>query len=123
MAETTAGELYKVPVADPKSFTKVKVQDSIAGADGLVPVSSLGGEYWMHDDRAHALVGERTGQRWRLGREVTVALQEATPITGGQIDRIIAGMILIGALYIIVDRLLVQPIENLTVARWGVLRK
>jgi taurine transport system permease protein len=43
--------------------------------------------------------------------------------TGGQIDRIIAGMILIGALYIIVDRLLVQPIENLTVARWGVLRK
>ena len=43
--------------------------------------------------------------------------------TGGQIDRIIGGMILIGALYIIVDRLLVQPIENLTVARWGVLRK
>jgi NitT/TauT family transport system permease protein/taurine transport system permease protein len=43
--------------------------------------------------------------------------------TGGQIDRIIGGMILIGALYIIVDRLLVQPVENLTVARWGVLRK
>jgi ribonuclease R len=53
------------------------------GADGLVPVSSLGGEYFIHDDRAHALVGERTGQRWRLGRMVTVRLQEATPITGG----------------------------------------
>jgi sugar lactone lactonase YvrE len=37
VAETTAGELYKVPVADPKAFSKVKVQDSIAGADGLVP--------------------------------------------------------------------------------------
>lgn len=43
--------------------------------------------------------------------------------TSGQIDRIIGGMILIGTLYIIVDRLLVQPIENLTIARWGVLRK
>jgi hypothetical protein len=32
-------------------------------------------------------------------------------------------MILIGMLYIIVDRLLVQPLENLTIARWGVLRK
>jgi taurine transport system permease protein len=42
--------------------------------------------------------------------------------TFAQIDRIIVGMIVIGTLYIIVDRLLVQPIENLTVARWGVLR-
>jgi len=43
--------------------------------------------------------------------------------TFGQVDRIIVGMILIGTLYIVVDRLLIQPIENLTVARWGVLRK
>lgn len=53
------------------------------GADGLVPVSSLGAEYFVHDDRAHALVGERSGRRWRLGREVTVRLEEATPLTGG----------------------------------------
>jgi ribonuclease R len=53
------------------------------GADGLVPVSSLGGEYFVHDDRAHALVGDRSGLRWRLGAEVEVRLVEATPITGG----------------------------------------
>jgi ribonuclease R len=53
------------------------------GADGLVPVSSLGGEYFTHDDRSHALVGERTGQRWTLGRTVEVKLREATPVTGG----------------------------------------
>jgi ribonuclease R len=53
------------------------------GADGLVPVSKLGGEYFVHDDRAHALVGERTGARWPLGMSVTVRLEEATPITGG----------------------------------------
>jgi ribonuclease R len=54
-----------------------------SGADGLVPVSSLGGEYFIHDDRAHALVGERSGVRWPLGMSVRVRLREATPITGG----------------------------------------
>lgn len=53
------------------------------GADGLVPVRDLGDEYFVHDDRAHALVGQRTGKRWTLGRTVDVRLLEATPITGG----------------------------------------
>jgi ribonuclease R len=53
------------------------------GADGLVPVSTLGDEYFRHDDRTHALVGERTARRWTLGRTVEVRLTEATPITGG----------------------------------------
>ena len=43
--------------------------------------------------------------------------------TFNQIDRIITGMIVIGCLYIVIDRLIVQPIENLTVGRWGMLRK
>ena len=53
------------------------------GADGLVPVSTLGDEFFVHDDKAHALVGERTGRRWPLGTSVQVKLKEATPITGG----------------------------------------
>jgi len=53
------------------------------GADGLVPISSLGDEYFRHDEQAHALVGESSGRRWRLGREVEVRLREAVPITGG----------------------------------------
>jgi ribonuclease R len=53
------------------------------GADGLVPIASLGAEYFIHDEKAHALVGERTGGLWRLGRMVDVRLKEATPITGG----------------------------------------
>jgi len=59
----------------------VKLTDT--GADGLVPVSSLGGEYYVHDERSHALIGERSGARWPLGLAVTVKLTEATPVTGG----------------------------------------
>jgi len=61
------------------------VRLSETGADGLVPVSSLGDDYFVHDEASHALVGERTGVRWRLGRVVEVRLKEATPITGGLI--------------------------------------
>ncbi len=59
----------------------IRLEDT--GADGLVPVSTLGSEYFTHDDRAHALVGERTGKRFTLGRMVEVKLREATPVTGG----------------------------------------
>ncbi len=53
------------------------------GADGLVPVSTLGGEFFVHDESLHALVGERSGERWFLGMPVEVRLREATPISGG----------------------------------------
>jgi taurine transport system permease protein len=42
--------------------------------------------------------------------------------TFNQIDRIMVGMVVIGTLYIVVDRLLVQPVEAMTLARWGILR-
>jgi len=46
-------------------------------------VRSLGQEFFNHDERTHALVGERTGLTFRLGENVRVRLEEATPLTGG----------------------------------------
>ena len=60
------------------------------GADGLAPVSTLGDEYFVHDERLHALVGERSGERWPLGKPVTVRLKEATPLTGGLLFEVIS---------------------------------
>jgi ribonuclease R len=54
------------------------------GADGLVPIRRLGGnEYYHHSESEHALIGERSGSRYRLGDVVEVKLEEATPLTGG----------------------------------------
>ena len=52
------------------------------GADGLVPISTLGDEYYLYDEANHALAGERSGKGFRLGDTVTVRLVEALPVAG-----------------------------------------
>lgn len=53
------------------------------GADGLVPVRTLGREYFQFDRDAQTLRGEKTGLVLGLGQRVTVRIAEATPTTGG----------------------------------------
>jgi ribonuclease R len=55
------------------------------GADGLIPIRSLGNEYFNHDEAAHTLVGRDSGGRYRLGMAVELRLIESNPITGGLI--------------------------------------
>jgi ribonuclease R len=56
---------------------------SDTGADGFVPAASLGSEYFVFNESAHALVGEKTGETYRLGDRVEVELKEVTPVSGG----------------------------------------
>jgi ribonuclease R len=58
----------------------VRLRDT--GADGFIPISTIGNDYWRHDEGAHALVGDRTGGVFRLGDEVEVRLVEAIPTAG-----------------------------------------
>jgi len=53
------------------------------GAEGLIPIRALGGEFFRHDERAQALVGERSRMAYRMGDSVAVTLEEAAPVTGG----------------------------------------
>ncbi|MFD1911805.1 ribonuclease R [Halodurantibacterium flavum] len=53
------------------------------GADGLIPVRSLGREYFQYDAQTQTLRGERSGMRLGVGQRVTVRLAEAVPVTGG----------------------------------------
>jgi ribonuclease R len=58
----------------------VTLDDS--GADGLVPISTLPGDYYLHDEKRHRLVGRRTGTGYTLGDRVIVKLSEANTVTG-----------------------------------------
>ncbi|RWO35133.1 MAG: ribonuclease R [Mesorhizobium sp.] len=52
------------------------------GADGFIPVSSLGGDYYIYDETARSLFGERTGKGYQLADRVEVRLIEVAPMAG-----------------------------------------
>ncbi len=53
------------------------------GADGFVPVATLGSDYFVFDEIRHALVGRKSGESFQLGDSVQVRLVEVMPVKGG----------------------------------------
>ncbi|HEU4820298.1 MAG TPA: ribonuclease R [Qipengyuania sp.] len=52
------------------------------GGDGLVPVSTLGREYFRYEEAAQVLVGESSGTRYATGDKLDLKLAEANALTG-----------------------------------------
>ncbi len=52
------------------------------GADGFVPISTLGTDYFIYDEAHQALTGEKSGLGYQLGDAVEVRLAEAIPLAG-----------------------------------------
>ncbi len=75
------GETFQARISGVTRFGLfVKLNDT--GADGFVPAATLGRDYYRHVENAHALVGERTGESFRLGDKVDVKLAAANPAAG-----------------------------------------
>lgn len=53
------------------------------GADGLVPVRTMGAEFFHFDPEEQTLMGADTGIVISIGQKVTVRIAEAVPVTGG----------------------------------------
>jgi ribonuclease R len=52
------------------------------GADGFIPASTIGQDYYRFIEEQQAMVGDRTGERFGLGDPVAVKLVEAAPVAG-----------------------------------------
>src|SRR6185295_5647355 len=53
----------------------VKLDDT--GADGFIPARTIGNEYFRYDEIQQALIGDASGEGYRLGDRATVRLVEA----------------------------------------------
>ncbi len=58
------------------------VELSESGADGFVPISTIGEDFYEYHEAHHRLVGRTTDETFRLGDEVEVRLVEALPYAG-----------------------------------------
>ena len=52
------------------------------GADGFVPMGSLGDDYYIFDETMRAVIGERSGKGFQLADSVEVRLAEVAPLAG-----------------------------------------
>ncbi|MEP1934850.1 MAG: ribonuclease R [Roseibium sp.] len=63
-----------------KSGMFIRLEET--GADGYVPASTIGRDYYRFDEGSHALIGDRTGETYQLGDNVEVKLTDAAPFAG-----------------------------------------
>jgi ribonuclease R len=53
------------------------------GGDGLVPVSTLGADYFRYDEASQRLIGDDSGVEFASGQRLRLWLVEANPVSGG----------------------------------------
>ncbi len=83
------GEEFEGTISAVTAFGFFVALDTIY-IEGLVHVSELGSDYFQFDNIKHQMLGERTGQRFRLGDRVKVRLVRAD-LESNRIDFVLAG--------------------------------
>jgi ribonuclease R len=82
------GEEFAGTIASVVPFGVFVALDSVY-VEGLVHVSELGEDYFQYDNVKHQMLGERSGQRYRLGDRLRVKLVRAD-LESGRIDFVLA---------------------------------
>ncbi len=75
------GEVVQARITGVQNFGFFATVEGIGG-DGLVPVSTLGKDYFHYDEASQTLIGEKTRQEYRPGMRLELRLAEANPVSG-----------------------------------------
>lgn len=75
------GEIMPCRISGVQSFGFFATVETLGG-DGLVPVSTLGQDYFIYDAINHSLTGEHSGERYMLGDKIDLRIVESDPVSG-----------------------------------------
>jgi ribonuclease R len=78
---TGVGQLVECRITGVQPFGFFATVEDLGG-DGLLLAKDLGLEYFRYDEGAKQLVGDETGETYRIGRRLTLRLAEANPVSG-----------------------------------------
>ena len=79
---THVGELVDARITGVLDFGFFATVENLGG-DGLVPVSTLGAEYFTYDEAGRTLTGKDSGTVYKSGMKLKLLLAEANPVSGG----------------------------------------
>jgi ribonuclease R len=75
------GEIIEARITGVQNFGFFATVEGVGG-DGLVPVSTLGRDYFHYDEASQVLIGEKSRVEYRPGMRLALRLAEANPISG-----------------------------------------
>jgi ribonuclease R len=75
------GQLVECRVTGVQPFGIFATVEDLGG-DGLLLARDLGREYFRYDEGAKQLVGDESGETFRIGQRLTLRLAEANPVSG-----------------------------------------
>ena len=75
------GQLVECRITGVQPFGFFATVDDLGG-DGLVLAKDLGAEYFRYDEAARVLVGDESGETYRVGQRLTLRLAQANPVSG-----------------------------------------
>jgi ribonuclease R len=78
---TKVGEILETRITGVASFGFFATVDGIGG-DGLVPISTLGDDFFRYDEASKSIEGDVSGVRYTIGQMLPLRLAEANPISG-----------------------------------------
>ncbi len=78
---TRIGEIVDARITGVANFGFFATVEGVGG-DGLVPVSTLGDDYYRYDEASKTLEGDVSGTRYAPGMKLPLRLAEASPISG-----------------------------------------
>jgi len=76
------GQIVRCRITGVQPFGFFATVDELGG-DGLVLAADLGTEYFRYDETARTLVGDESGETYRVGQRLELRLAEANPVSGG----------------------------------------
>jgi len=76
------GELVDCRITGVQPFGFFATVEGLGG-DGLVPVSTLGSDYFRYDEASQTLAGDETSVTFSSGQRLKLRLAEANPVSGG----------------------------------------
>ena len=75
------GQIVDCRITGVQSFGFFATVEGLGG-DGLLFARDLGREYFRFDEAARQLIGEETGETYRIGQRLELRLAEANPVSG-----------------------------------------
>jgi ribonuclease R len=75
------GQLVECRISGVQPFGFFATVENLGG-DGLVFAKDLGTEYFRYDEAARQLIGDQTGETYKVGQRLTLRLAEANPVSG-----------------------------------------